>query len=115
MPPGLTRKVVMRVNGQPRNGFYLDCRRPRADAQGCQGGLAAAPCRPAWAQRQPGGPRASERCLLSFGTLRPVMLPGLYNTYQFVQTTIRSPSTSRWSTTRIVHECDQHLPASVRP
>src|SRR6185312_6750362 len=82
--------VVMRVNGQPRNGFITttaDGRVPmRKDVHVARFGRAL----PAGmgASDNPETRALGERCLLSFGNSSgPVMLPGLYNnTYQFVQT-----------------------------
>jgi len=82
--------VVMRVNGQGRNGFITtpaDGRVPmRKDIQVSPFGRRLPPgLAPS---DNPESRALGERCLLSFGNSSgPVMLPGLYNnTYQFVQT-----------------------------
>jgi hypothetical protein len=83
--------VVMRVNGQGRNGFITttaDGRVPmRKDFRGSPyGGRRLPPG--VGINDNPESRALGERCLLSFGySPGPVMLPGLYNnTYQFVQT-----------------------------
>jgi len=82
--------VVMRVNGQPRNGFITataDGRVPmRKDVKVSRFGRALGPG--VGPSDNPETRALGERCLLSFGNSSgPVMLPGLYNnTYQLVQT-----------------------------
>jgi hypothetical protein len=83
--------VVMRVNGQPRNGFITstpDGRVPmRKDVR--VNAFGARSLKPGENPSDNPETRAlGERCLLSFGNSSgPVMLPGLYNnTYQLVQT-----------------------------
>jgi hypothetical protein len=113
--------VVMRVNGQPRNGFITstpDGRVPiRKDIKvNAYGRTLKAGQSPS---DNPETRALGERCLLSFGNSSgPVMLPSLYNnTYQFVQTKdevaidvemVHDVRHVRLNTT-------QHLPASVRP
>ena len=114
--------VVMRVNGQGRNGFITttaDGRVPiRKDIK--VGQFGQRPQRAGFNPSDNPETRAlGERCLLSFGNSSgPVMLPGLYNnTYQFVQTKdevaidvemVHDIRHIRLNTTT-------HLPASVRP
>ena len=114
--------VVMRVNGQPRNGFITstpDGRVPmRKDVSVNRFG--ARPLKPgAGASDNPETRALGERCLLSFGNSSgPVMLPGLYNnTYQFVQTKDQVViDVEMVHDARIVRlNTRQHLPASVRP
>jgi hypothetical protein len=115
--------VVMRVNGQPRNGFITttaDGRVPmRKDLKDV--GRFGQRLLPAGMQPSdnPEGRALGERCLLSFGNSSgPVMLPGLYNnTYQFVQTRDQvAIDVEMVHDTRIVRlNAAQHLPASVRP
>ena len=116
--PGST---IMRVNGQPRNGFITstpDGRVPmRKDVH-----VAAFAQRPLKAGMGPSDnpeTRAlGERCLLSFGTSSgPVMTPGLYNnTYQIVQTRDQvTVEVEMVHDARIVNIGAQHLPASIRP
>src|SRR3978361_2194402 len=83
--------VVMRVNGQPRNGFITSTAhglgpRRKAVRVNAFGGRSLKPGESP--SDNPEGRALGERCLLSFGNSSgPVMLPGLYNnTYQFVQT-----------------------------
>ncbi|MFL5298207.1 MAG: hypothetical protein ACJ798_17655 [Phenylobacterium sp.] len=114
--------VVMRVRGQPRNGFITTT----ADGR--------VPMRPDVKVNAFGGPTArragnpsdnpetralGERCLLSFGNSSgPVMLPGLYNnTYQFVQTRDQVViDVEMVHDARVVRlNATQHIPASVRP
>ena len=113
--------VVMRVNGQPRNGFITtppDGRVPlRKDVHVTPYG------RPISAGQSPSDnpeTRAlGERCLLSFGnSAGPVMLPGLYNnTYQFVQTRDQVViDVEMVHDARIIRlDTAAHLPDSVRP
>src|SRR6185312_7212333 len=113
--------VVMRVNGQPRNGFITttaDGRVPmRKDVHVARFGRAL----PAGMgpSDNPETRALGERCLLSFGNSSgPVMLPGLYNnTYQFVQTKDQVViDVEMVHDARIVRlNAAQHLPASVRP
>ncbi|THD63763.1 hypothetical protein [Phenylobacterium sp.] len=113
--------VVMRVNGQPRNGFITstpDGRVPmRKDVHVNPFGRSLGP-----GQSPSDNPETralGERCLLSFGnSAGPVMLPGLYNnTYQFVQTKDQVViDVEMVHDARIVRlDTPQHLPASVRP
>ena len=115
--------VVMRVNGQPRNGFITstaDGRVPmRKDVKGVgQFGQRLLPAGMSPSDN-PEGRALGERCLLSFGNSSgPVMLPGLYNnTYQFVQTKDQvAIDVEMVHDTRIVRlNATGHLPASVRP
>ncbi|MBS0363431.1 MAG: hypothetical protein JSR98_18815 [Proteobacteria bacterium] len=114
--------VVMRVNGQPRNGFITttaDGRVPmRKDVKVDAFGRRALPAG-SGPSDNPETRALGERCLLSFGNSSgPVMLPGLYNnTYQFVQTKdevaidvemVHDVRHVRLNTSR-------HLPASIRP
>ena len=117
--------VVMRVNGQPRNGFITstpDGRVPmRKDIKVSQFGA------PDPGRKPGGGPSDNpetrallgERCLLSFGySSGPVMLPGLYNnTYQFVQTKddVAIDVEMVHDIRHIRMNATDHLPASVRP
>ncbi len=112
--------VVMRVNGQARNGFITstpDGRVPmRKDVKvnpfGRSLKVGASP------SDNPETRALGERCLLSFGNSSgPVMLPGLYNnTYQFVQTKDQVViDVEMVHDARIVRlNATQHLPASVR-
>ena len=114
--------VVMRVNGQPRNGFITstaDGKVPmRTDIKVDPFGRRAMPA--GYGPSDNPETRAlGERCLLSFGNSSgPVMLPGLYNnTYQFVQTRDEVAID-----VEMVHDirhvrlnARQHLPASIRP
>jgi hypothetical protein len=112
--------VVMRVNGQPRNGFITtttDGRVPmRKDVKFNQFGARKAGQGPS---DNPEGRALGERCLLSFGNSSgPVMLPGLYNnTYQFVQTKDQIViDVEMVHDARIVRmNAVGHIPASVRP
>jgi hypothetical protein len=113
--------VVMRVNGQPRNGFITstpDGRVPmRKDIKvNLYGRTLRAGESPS---DNPETRALGERCLLSFGNSSgPVMLPGLYNnTYQFVQTKDRVViDVEMVHDARIVPlNATEHLPASVRP
>ena len=113
--------LVMRVNGQPRNGFITstpDGRVPmRKDAHvNPFGRTLKAGVSPS---DNPETRALGERCLLSFGnSAGPVMLPGLYNnTYQFVQTKDEVAID-----VEMVHDvrhvrlnAKDHLPATVRP
>ncbi|HEY0438135.1 MAG TPA: hypothetical protein VGC92_15955 [Phenylobacterium sp.] len=115
--------VVMRVRGEPRNGFITttsDGRVPmRKDVQGL--GPFGQRLLPAGMSPSdnPEGRALGERCLLSFGNSSgPVMLPGLYNnTYQFVQTRDQVViDVEMVHDARVVRlNATQHLPASVRP
>jgi hypothetical protein len=114
--------VVMRVNGQPRNGFITstaDGRVPmRKDVRvNAFGGRSLKPGESP--SDNPEGRALGERCLLSFGNSSgPVMLPGLYNnTYQFVQTKGQIViDVEMVHDARIVRmNATGHIPASVRP
>lgn len=112
--------TVMRVAGQPRNGYITVPADGRVPMK--------AGVRPAFARPLPKGTGPSdnpegralgERCLLSFGNSSgPVMIPGLYNNmYQIVQT-----KDAILIDVEMVHDARiirmntrQHLPASVRP
>jgi hypothetical protein len=113
--------VVMRVNGQPRNGFITstaDGRVPmRKDIKVSPFGRSLQP-----GQSPSDNPETralGERCLLSFGNSSgPVMLPGLYNnTYQVVQTRDQVViDVEMVHDARIIRlDATQHLPASLRP
>jgi hypothetical protein len=113
--------IVMRVNGQPRNGFITstpDGRVPmRKDVHvNPYGRTLRAGQSPS---DNPETRALGERCLLSFGnSAGPVMLPGLYNnTYQFVQTKDQVViDVEMVHDARIVRlNTAQHLPDSVRP
>jgi hypothetical protein len=111
--PGST---VMRVNGQPRNGFITttaDGRVPmRKDLKVQQAPKGRNP------SDNPETRALGERCLLSFGNSSgPVMMPVLYNnTYQIVQTKDQvSIVVEMVHDARIVRMGDQHLPAAIRP
>jgi hypothetical protein len=113
--------VVMRVNGQPRNGFITstpDGRVPmRKDVSvNPFGRTLRAGQNPS---DNPETRALGERCLLSFGnSASPVMLPGLYNnTYQFVQTKDQVViDVEMVHDARIVRlNATQHLPETVRP
>ena len=116
--PGST---VMRVNGQPRNGFITstaDGRVPmRKDLKLGPYGQRLMP-RGMGPSDNPEGRALGERCLLSFGNSSgPVMTPGLYNnTYQIVQTRDQvSMVVEMVHDARIVRMAGSHLPASIRP
>jgi hypothetical protein len=113
--------VVMRVNGQPRNGFITSTPDGRVPLRkDIHVNLYGRNLKPGQSPSDNPETRAlGERCLLSFGNSSgPVMLPGLYNnTYQFVQTKdevaidvemVHDVRHIRLNTT-------QHLPASIRP
>ncbi len=114
--------VVMRVNGQPRNGFITstaDGRVPlRKDVKVNPFGARTLPAG-SGPSDNPETRALGERCLLSFGNSSgPVMLPGLYNnTYQFVQTKDQvAIDVEMVHDTRIVRlNTTQHIAASVRP
>jgi hypothetical protein len=114
--------VVMRVNGQPRNGFITstaDGRVPmRKDVRANPFGGRVLPAGMSPSDN-PEGRALGERCLLSFGNSSgPVMLPGLYNnTYQFVQTRDQVViDVEMVHDARVVRlNATQHLPGSVRP
>jgi hypothetical protein len=113
--------VVMRVNGQPRNGFITstpDGRVPmRKDITvNLYGRTLKAGASPS---DNPETRALGERCLLSFGNSSgPVMLPSLYNnTYQFVQT-----KDDVAIDVEMVHDvrhvrlnAKDHLPPTIRP
>jgi len=115
--------VVMRVNGQPRNGFITstaDGRVPmRKDVKGVgQFGQRLLPAGMSPSDN-PEGRALGERCLLSFGnSAGPVMLPLLYNNnYQIAQ---NKDSVAIW--VEMVHDVrridigrTQHLPSNIRP
>jgi hypothetical protein len=113
--------VVMRVNGQPRNGFITspaDGRVPmRKDVRVNRFGRAL----PAGASPSdnPETRALGERCLLSFGNSSgPVMLPALYNnTYQLVQTGDQVViDVEMVHDARIIRmNATGHLPPPVRP
>ena len=116
--PGST---IMRVGGQPRNGFITtpaDGRVPlRKDVRANPFGLR--PAAPSGGPSDNPETRAlGERCLLSFGNSSgPVMTPGLYNnTYQIVQTRNQvSIVVEMVHDARIVRLGGAHIPAAVRP
>ncbi|WP_309605954.1 hypothetical protein [Phenylobacterium sp.] len=116
--PGST---IMRVGGQPRNGFITtpgDGRVPlrkdvRADPFGPR-----PPASGGGPSDNPETRALGERCLLSFGNSSgPVMTPGLYNnTYQIVQTRDQvSIVVEMVHDARIVRLGGAHIPAMVRP
>jgi hypothetical protein len=113
-------ETIMRVNGQPRNGFITfpaDGRVPMKAGVG--GGFGGRRMPPGVGQNDNPETRSlGERCLLSFGNSSgPVMLPSLYNnTYQIVQTKDHvSIVVEMVHDTRIVRLNAKHLPASQRP
>jgi hypothetical protein len=116
--PGST---VMRVNGQPRNGFITttpDGRVPmRKDLN--LGRFGQQPLPKGMSPSDNPETRAlGERCLLSFGNSSgPVMMPVLYNnTYQIVQTGDQvSIVVEMVHDARVVHIGARHLPAAIRP
>jgi hypothetical protein len=80
---------IMRVNGEPRNGFITVPADGRVPMKPGVRGEFGRRLPPGVAQNDnPEGRSLGERCLLSFGNSSgPVMLPGLYNnTYRIVQT-----------------------------
>ncbi len=82
--------TIMRVNGQPRNGYITSTADGRVPMKPGGGGLERGRRLPPGVSQNdnPEGRALGERCLLSFGNSSgPVMLPALYNnTYQIVQT-----------------------------
>nr|MEA2797705.1 hypothetical protein [Phenylobacterium sp.] len=116
--PGST---VMRVGGQPRNGFITttpDGRVPmRKDLKLGPFGQQPLP-RGMSPSDNPETRAPGERCLLSFGNSSgPVMTPVLYNnTYQIVQTRDQvSIVVEMVHDARIVRMGASHLPAPIRP
>jgi hypothetical protein len=113
--------VVMRVNGQGRNGFITstpDGRVPmRKDVQANPFGIRRLPPG-VGINDNPESRSLGERCILSFGySPGPVMLPGLYNnTYQFVQTRDQVAIVVEMvHDTRIVRLNAKHRTDGVRP
>ena len=114
--------TVMRVAGQPRNGYITvpaDGRVPmRTDVKvsGFGGRMLPKGMRPS---DNPESRALGERCPLSFGNSSgPVMIPGLYNNmYQIVQTRDAVLiDVEMVHDARIVRlDTHQHLPASLRP
>ena len=116
--PGST---IMRVGGQPRNGFITtpaDGRVPlRKDVRADPFGQPP-PAAGGGPSDNPETRALGERCLLSFGNSSgPVMTPGLYNnTYQIVQTRDQvSIVVEMVHDARIVRLGASHLPAAIRP
>jgi hypothetical protein len=116
---------VMRVHGQPRNGYITT---PADGRVPMKAGIDRAALRRASlfalkpGMRQNDNPETralGERCILSFGnSAGPVMLPSLYNnTYQIVQTKDAVViEVEMVHDTRVVRmNSRKHLPASVRP